>query len=190
MSPARSVTGTSSMARRMETADGPPAPVTSTRGVSAGIDRLPRKLEGVLLLDGGGHDRLVAVTHDLEWLDVAGGGEARPVAGRGAQQLLVEVVADLDLRCVCLNDFDLALQELIDHHEPRRLELDRGRRRLITEDSRDAAGGDQRGAMRVAVVLMDVADRVRVDRARTDVLDDLEDRADRRAALAHAGVGQ
>ena len=41
----------------------------------------------------------------------------------------------------------------------------RGRRRLVAEDARDAAGGDERRAVRVAVVLVDVADRVRVDRA-------------------------
>ncbi len=137
--------------------------------------------------DGGGR---VAVAHHLERLDVARLAEARPVAGGRAQQLLVEVVADLDLRREGPDDLDLALEELVDGHEARRLELDAGGRRLVTEDARDAAGGDQRRAVRVAVVLVDVADRVRVDRRRPDLLDHVEDRADRRAALADAGVGR
>ena len=142
------------------------------------------------MLDGDADRRAVAVADDLERLDVARLREARPVAGGRAQELLVEVAADLDLRRVGLDDLDLALEELVDRDEARRLELDGGRRRLVAEDARDAAGGDERRAVRVAVVLVDVADRVRVDRARPDLLDDVEDPRDRRAPLAHARVLQ
>src|SRR5215210_6175111 len=112
MSPASIVTGSPSMARRIEMPDGPPAPVTSTRGSSAGSAHRLRDRRG-----GGGKRRRVAVAHHLERLDVAGLGEARPVAGGGAQQLLVEVGADLDLRREGADDLDLALEELVDRHE-------------------------------------------------------------------------
>src|SRR3954452_12389417 len=169
MSPASIVTGSPSMARRIEMPDGPPAPVTSTRGGSDGIAH-PR---------GGDERRGVAVAHHLERLHVARLAEARPVAGGGPQQLLVEVLADPDLRPERADDLDLALEEVVDRHKARRLELDAGRRRLVTEDARDAAGGDQRRAVRVAVVLVDVADRVRVDRRRPDVLEHVEERGAR-----------
>src|SRR4051794_28743123 len=168
MSPASIVTGSPSMARRIEMPEGPPAPVTSTRGESDGI-AYPR---------GGGERRGVAVAHHLERLHVARLAEARPVAGGRAQQLLVEVLADPDLRPEGADDLDLALEEVVDRDEARRLELDAGGGRLVTEHARDAAGGDQRRAVCIAVILVDVADRVRVDRRRPDVLDHVEDRAD------------
>src|SRR6476469_7708885 len=176
MSPPSIVTGSPSMARRIEMPDGPPTPGIRTRGDAAGIARLHR--------DGGGERRRVAVAHHLERLHVARLAEARPVAGGRAQQLLVEVGAQLDLRREGLDDLDLALEELVDRHEARRLELDAGGRRLVAEGARDPARGDERRAGRVAVVLVDVAVRVRVDGRRLDLVDHLEDRPDGRAALA------
>ena len=100
-----------------------------------------------------------------------------PVARGRAQELLVEVAADLDLGRVGLDDLDLALEVLVDRDEAGGLELDGRRRRLVAEDPRDSARGDERRAVGVAVVLVDVADRVRVHRARPDLLDDLPDLA-------------
>src|SRR4051794_7470980 len=111
MSPASSVTAVSSRARRIETPDGPPAPVTSTRGASVDIQHRLRNLVAVHLDGGRG---VVAVAHDLQRLHVARRREPRPVPRRGPQQLLVEVAPDLDLRDVGLDDLDLALQELVD----------------------------------------------------------------------------
>ena len=53
MSPASIVTGSSSMARRIEMPDGPPAPVTRTRGVSAGIEHPLGELGGLALAGAG-----------------------------------------------------------------------------------------------------------------------------------------
>ena len=89
----------------------------------AGSQPASRTSEPVAL-GSDGERRRVAVAHDLERLHVARLAEARPVAGGGAQQLLVEVVADLDLRREGLDDLDLALEELVDRDEARRLELD------------------------------------------------------------------
>src|ERR1700754_1476647 len=111
MSPASRVTAVSSSARRIETPDGPPAPVTSTRGASVGIQHRLGHLVAVELDDGRG---AVAVAHGFQRLPVARRREPRPVARRGPQQLLVEVAPDLDLRDVGLDDLDLALQELVD----------------------------------------------------------------------------
>src|SRR4051794_39028016 len=110
MSAASMSTGSASIARRIEMPDGPPAPVTSTRGRSGTRH---------LLRDG---DRAaVAVAHDFERLDIARLREARPVARGRAQQLLVEIRADVDLRRVRADDLDLAVEELVDRDEARRL---------------------------------------------------------------------
>src|ERR1044072_6779736 len=101
MSPASIVTGSPSMARRIETPDGPPAPGTSTRGESVGI----------------------GVPHNLERFDIARLAEARRVARGRAQQLLVEVLADADLRREGADDLDLALEEVVDGDEERGLGL-------------------------------------------------------------------
>ena len=145
--------------------DGPPDPGhEDARGVSRHRSRSPAgsstgasSAEGAL--------RRVAVAHDLERLDVARLREAAPVARRGAQQLLVEVVADLDLRRVGLDHLDLALEVLVDRDEARRAELDGRRRRLVAEHASGSRGRPRASRVDVAVVLVDVADRVRVDGA-------------------------
>ena len=119
----------------------------------------------------------VALAHDLERLDVARLREARPVARGRAQELLVEVGAHVGLRAVGADDLELALQVLVDRDEPRGLELDRGRRRLVAVDPRDAARGDERRAVDVAVVLVDVAATCACRRRRVDLVDDALDRA-------------
>src|SRR5215210_3277310 len=146
MSVAYRSTDAPASARITATPDGPPVPVTSTRG-------------------GRGRAR-VAVAPDLERLDVARLREAAPVPGRRAQQLLVEVVARRRLRHVRADDLELGLDEVIDRDEARGPELDRRRRALVAVDPRYAAGRDERGAVDVAVVLMDVVRGVRVDRGR------------------------
>ena len=102
--------------------------------------------------------------------------EAAPVAGGGAQQVRLEIVAHRDLRSVGLDRLELALQEAVDRHEPRRTELDRRRWRLIAVDPLDPARGDQGRVMHVAVVLVHVASRVGVDRGGLDLVDHPLDR--------------
>src|SRR3954453_10578137 len=179
MSAASIVSGSPSIARTIEMPDGPPAPVTSTRGWSGTGDLLR-----------GGDGRAVAVAHDLQRLDVARLREARPVARGRPQQLFVEVAADVDLRRVRADDLDLAVEELVDRDEARRLEVDGRRRRLVAEQALDATRGDERRVVRVAMVLVDVADRVRVDDRRLNVLHHLQNRPDRGPAFTDAGVGE
>src|SRR5680860_1294996 len=120
MSPPSIATGAPAIARRIEMPDGPPTPVTRTRG-SDGTDRR-------LLGGAGGAARVrgrlmdVALAHDLQRLDVACLREAAPVAGGRAQEVLLEVAAHLHLRAVGVDDLELALQVLVDRHEPRRVE--------------------------------------------------------------------
>src|SRR4051812_241883 len=115
MSPASITCGGSARSRRMAMPDGPPAPVTRTRGCSGSVDiERPLRQRDRRLVPGRRDRGRVAVADDLERLDVPDLGEARPVPGGGAQQLLVEVVADLHLRRVGLDDLDLALEELVD----------------------------------------------------------------------------
>src|SRR3954453_3522950 len=169
--------GSPSRARMNEMPDGPPVPVTRTRrrrSASADIDGRVQRRAG-----GDGNRRGVAdvaLAYDLERLDVARLGEPAPVAGGRAQQLLVEVAPDRGLRAVGPDRLELAVHELVDGHEAGRPELDGGRRRLVAVDAGDAAGRDERGVVHVAVVLVHVAGRVRVDRRRVDLVDDLLDR--------------
>ena len=57
--------------------DGPPAPVTRTRGGSADIERPPRGSSSAASR-GAASGRRVAVAHDLERLDVARLARSRP----------------------------------------------------------------------------------------------------------------
>src|SRR3954452_25403313 len=168
MSAARISTARPASALAKAMPEGPPIPVIRTRRgrpFSAGIG-------GSFELGDGGRHRLgVALAHDLERLDVAGAGEAGPVARGGPEQLLVEVGPDRRLRPVGPDGVELALDEGVDGDEAGGTELDRGRGRLVAVDPRDPARGDDRGVVDAAVVLVDVTRRVRVDGGRVDLVD-------------------
>src|ERR1019366_3216637 len=78
----------------------------------------------------------------------------------------------------------------VDVHEAGGPEVDGGRRGLETVDAAYVAHRHHGGAIGVAVVLVDVVKRMRVDRGRPYGLDDTADDADRRVALRDAGVLQ
>ena len=116
-------------------------------------------------------DRLgeVRVADDLERLGVAAVGEPGPIARGRAEQLLVEVGADLDLGPVGADRLELALEERVDRDEARGPEVDRRRGSLVAEHPGHLPGRDQGRVVDVAVVLVDVARRVGVDRRRVRV---------------------
>src|ERR1700722_10457584 len=116
MSPASRVTGRSASPRNRQTPAGPPTPVISTRGrdVESGDIGLDHDVVPFAGTCGGKCQCRLTVTDDLEGLSVPGRAEAAPVAGGGAQKVLLQVATDLDLGAVGADDLELALDPVVD----------------------------------------------------------------------------
>lgn len=120
------------------------------------------------------------------------GAVTAPIAGGGAQQVLLQVTPDLDLRAVCADHLELALQELVDPDESAGPEVDAAGGSLVAVDVGHAARRDERGVMHVAVILVHVVAAVRVDDRGPDLSDHTLDRPDHHPAVAdaEAGIGE
>ncbi len=113
---------------------------------------------------GAGDD--VPLADHLERLGVVRCREPAPVARGRVEEVGGEVAADAGLRLERGDRLQLAPEDVIDGDESARAELDRRGRRLVRVDAGNAPGGDQARVVGCAVVLVDVARAVRVDRGR------------------------
>src|ERR1039457_2493051 len=190
-----------------ETAAGPPAPVTRTRTRRSGTSRCDTvylrscvRMRGcgggacpcVASIGRRGHpcptgdaERLAVrrIADHFERLGVTAAGVAGPVACGRLDKVRLQVGPHLDLGGEGVDRFELARQVVVDVHEAGGPEVDGGRRGLETVDAAYVAHRHHGGAIGVAVVLVDVVKRMRVDRGRPYGLDDTADDADRRVAL-------
>src|ERR1022692_5252663 len=192
-----------------DTAAGPPAPVTSTRtglvtmscrvmctsGGSALQGRCgPGRLRDHRLAGraaGGAAGRQVrAVADHLEGLGIAPFGEPGPVPGSCGDQVGLKVGPHRNLRAEGVDGPHLRVEMRVDADEASRPEIHGGRWRLEAEDPADLARRDYRGPVGVAVILVHVVDRVRVDHGRPHLADHPADDPYGRIALADPGVCQ
>src|SRR4051812_35693669 len=176
--------------RRTATAAGPPAPVTRTRvGERSGTETL--RVRGG---QGGGGRALGAddgaglADHLERFAVLAGAAVAGPVTGGGEDEVVLQVGADTGLGSEAGQQPELGLGEAVDGDEPRRPEIHGRRRALETGERRHVAGGDARGLVDGAVVLVPIAGRVRVDDGGPDLRDHTLDDRDRRVHRADLRV--
>ena len=137
----------------------------------------------------GGNFRHLTVTDYLQRLHIVRGAKATPVPRGGAQQVLLQVTADLDLGAVGADHLQLAIHPLVDPDEPGWPEVDAGGGCLVAVDARNATRRHERGVVHVAVVLVHVVAAVGVDDGGLHFADHALDRPDRHPAVADAEAG-
>src|ERR1700722_4879708 len=191
MSPASSVTGRSASARKRQTPDGPPTPVTRTRGRvggSGGMDLDPLGAGVSAGVRGRKWVRLAVADH-LQWLHVVRVTEATPIARGSPQQILLQVATDLHLGAVGTDDLELALHPLVNPDKPGWVKVDAARRSLVAVQARNPASGNERGVVHIAVVLMHIETAVGIDDGWFDLRYHALDRPDHHTPITNAQAG-
>ena len=131
-----------------------------------------------------------AVADDLECLGIAPFGEPGPVPGSCGDQVGLKVGPHRRLGPEDIDGPYLRVEVRVDADEAARPEIHGRRWRLEAVDPADLPRSDYRGAVSVAVILVHVVDRVRVDHGRLHLANHPADDPYGRVALADPGVLQ